>query len=160
MSIDLTQFKSVGEVVTFDDICEVNSPELISIGSKVHFYRGAYLSPCGTHITIGSNTHFAPYGVMYGPLTIGDNCAVAAHVVFASVGHGYERTDMPMVEQPVLKKEIVLEDDVWVGANAVIIQGVRIGTGSIVGAGAVVTKDVPPYSVVGGTPARVIRSRK
>jgi acetyltransferase-like isoleucine patch superfamily enzyme len=160
MSIDLTLFKAVGEDVTFGEICEVNSPELISIGSKVQFYRGVYLSPCGTHITIGSNTHFAPYGVLYGPLTIGDNCAVAAHVVFASVGHGYERADIPMVEQPVNKAEIVLENDVWVGANAVIIGGVTIGEGTIVGAGAVVTKDMPPYSVVGGTPARVIRSRK
>lgn len=160
MTIDVSLFKSVGEKVTFDDICEINSPELISIGSKVHFYRGSYLSPCGTHIVIGSNTHFAPYCCLYGPLTIGDNCAVAAHTVFASVGHGYARTDIPMVEQKVLKKEIVLEDDVWVGANAVITQGVTIGTGSIVGAGAVVTRDVPPFSVVGGVPARIIRDRR
>lgn len=160
MTIDLTAFKSVGDRVTFDDHCEVNSPELISIGSDVHFYRGVYLSPCGTHIDIGSNTHFAPYGCLYGPLIVGDNCAVAAHVVLASIGHGYARTDIPMVEQKALKKEIVLEDDVWIGANAVITQGVRVGTGSIVGAGAVVTRDVPPFSVVGGSPARVIRDRR
>jgi len=65
-----------------------------------------------------------------------------------------------MVDQQVLKKEIVLENDVWVGANAVITQGVRIGTGSIVGAGSVVTKDVPAFSVTGGSPARVIRDRR
>lgn len=160
MSIDLTQLKSVGEDVSFDDCCQVLSPDKVTIGSDVHFYRGVYLSPCGTHIDIGSHTHFAPYGVLYGPLTIGTHCAVAAHVVFASVGHGYDRTDIPMVEQPTTKAEIVLENDVWIGANAVIIGGVTIGEGSIVGAGSVVTKDVPPYSVVGGTPARVIRNRK
>jgi acetyltransferase-like isoleucine patch superfamily enzyme len=160
MSIDLSLFRSIGERVTFDDICEVLSPERISIGNDVRFYRGVYLSPCGEHIDIGTHTHFAPYGCLYGPLTVGSNCAVAAHVVFASVGHGYARTDIPMVDQSVLKKEIVLEDDVWIGANAVITQGVTIGTGSIVGAGAVVTRDVPAYSVVGGVPARVIRDRR
>ena len=160
MSIDLNLFKSVGDNVTFDDICEVLAPERISIGDDVHFYRGVYLSPCGEHIDIGPHTHFAPYGCLYGPLTIGSHCAIAAHVVFASVGHGYARTDIPMVEQKVLKKEIVLENDVWVGANAVITQGVTIGEGTIVGAGAVVTRDIPPYSVVAGAPARVIRDRK
>ncbi len=148
--IELTQFKSVGKNVTFYSACEVLRPDLITIGDNVHFYRGLYLSPCGEHIDIGSDTHFAPYGCLYGPLTIGRNCAIAAHVVFASVGHGYARTDIPMVDQLVLKKEIVLEDDVWVGANAVITQGVRIGTGSIVGAGSVVTKDVPAFRVTGG----------
>ena len=160
MSIDLTQFNSVGENVSFDESCEVLSPDKVSIGSNVEFCRGVYLSPCGTQIDIGSHTHFAPYCALYGPLTIGTHCAIAAHVVFASVGHGYSRTDVPMVEQPVTKSEIVLENDVWIGANAVVIGGVTIGEGSIVGAGAVVTKDVPPYSVVGGTPARIIRNRK
>ena len=97
--------------------------------------------------------------MLYGPLTIGNHVAVAAHVVFASVGHGYDRIDIPMEEQKVQKKEIVVEDDVWFGANAVVIGGVRIGAHSIVGAGAVVTHDVEPYSVVGGTPARLIRKR-
>jgi len=160
VSIDLSLFKSVGKDVTFDDLCEVLSPDKIEIGSHVRFYRGVSLSPGGTHIDIGPQTHFAPYCVLYGPLTIGSHCAVAAHVVFASVGHGYSRTDIPMVEQPSTKNEIVLENDVWIGANAVVIGGVTIGEGSIVGAGAVVTKDVPPYSVVGGVPARIIRDRR
>lgn len=160
MEVDRSQFQAIGENVTFDDICEIQRPDLITIGSDVKFYRGCYLSPVGEYIEIGSNTHFAPYCCLYGPLKVGNNCASAAHVVFAGVGHGYARTDIPMVEQTVLKKEIVLEDDVWIGANAVITQGVRIGEGTIIGAGAVVTRDVPPYSVVGGIPARVIRDRK
>ena len=159
MPIDPSEFKSIGEDVTFDELVSIRSPELITIGDDVQFQRGVIANPAGTYIDIGSHTHFAHYSVLYGPLTIGTHCAVAAHVVFASIGHGYARTDIPMIEQPVMKKKIVLEDDVWIGANAVIIQGVTVGTGSIVGAGAVVTKDVPPYTVVGGTPASVIRSR-
>ena len=157
--IDRTAFKAIGEDVTFDPLVDVRRPELVSIGENVQFHNGVFLNPCGEWITIGSHTHFAPYGVLYGPLTIGDHVAVAAHVVFASVGHGYDRIDIPMVKQPVQKKEIVVEDDVWFGANAVVIGGVRIGAHSIIGAGAVVTHDVEPYSVMGGTPARLIRKR-
>jgi len=157
--IDISAFKSIGEKTTFERLVEIRRPDLISLGHHVEFYQGVFVNPCGTWITIGNNTHFAPYGVLYGPLTIGNNVAVAAHVVFASVGHGYDRIDTPMVEQKVNKKEIIVEDDVWIGANAVIIGGVRIGAHSIVGAGAVVTHDVEPYSVVGGTPARLIRKR-
>ena len=111
-------------------------------------------------ISLYSISPAAPYCVLYGPLTIGSRVAVAAHVVFASIGHGHDRADQPMVDQPVTRREIVVEDDVWIGANAVIIGGVRIGSHSIVGAGAVVTRDVEPYSVVGGVPARLIRRRE
>jgi acetyltransferase-like isoleucine patch superfamily enzyme len=156
---DENKLKSKGENVQFWSGVDILHPELVSIGNHVAFHNGVFLSPCGQWITIGNNTHFAPYGVLYGPLTIGNNVAVAAHVVFASVGHGYDRIDIPMVEQKVNKKEIIVEDDVWIGANAVIIGGIRIGAHSIVGAGAVVTHDVEPYSVVGGTPARLIRKR-
>ena len=160
MEPDRTGLKAIGKNVRFEDDVRLLSPERVSIGDDVLLMYGVYVSPCGAHITIGSNTHFAPYGVLYGPLTIGSNVAVAAHVVFASVGHGYDRVDVPMVDQPTTSRQIVIEDDVWIGANAVIIGGVTVGTGAIVGAGAVVTKDVPPFSVVGGTPARVIRDRR
>ncbi len=160
MIIDREKFKHIGTNVVFEEPAKILDPERISIDDDVLFMHGTYISPCGKHVVIGSHTHFAPYAVLYGPLIIGKYCAIAAHVVFASVGHGYERVDIPMVEQKTQTKEIVLEDDVWIGANAVVVGGVRIGTGSIVGAGAVVTKDVPPFSVVGGTPARVIRDRR
>jgi acetyltransferase-like isoleucine patch superfamily enzyme len=160
MIIDRSMFKHIGTNVIFDEPAQILGPEHISIDDNVHLMHGIYISSCGKQVVIGSNTHFAPYAVLYGPLTIGKHCAIAAHVVLASVGHGYDRVDIPMVKQPAQTKEIVLEDDVWIGANAVVVGGVRIGTGSIVGAGAVVTKDVPPFSVVGGVPARVIRDRR
>ena len=157
--IDVSKFKKTGDNIVFEPLVDIRRPDLITLGNHVEFYRGVFANPCGSWITIGDHCHFAPYGVLYGPLTIGNHVAVAAHVVFASVGHGYDRIDMPMVEQPTQKAEIVVEDDVWIGANAVIIGGVRIGAHSIVGAGAVVTHDVEPYSVVGGTPAKLIRKR-
>lgn len=156
---DITQLQAMGKHVSFDPGVDIQQPERIRVGDHVHFYRGVYLSPCNEWITIGDHCHFAPYGILYGPLTLGNHVAVAAHVVFASVGHGYDRIDIPMVNQATAKKEIIVEDDVWIGANAVIIGGVRIGAHSIVGAGAVVTRDVAPYSVVGGSPARRIRKR-
>ena len=87
---DQTKLKAIGQNVRFEDDVRLLHPERISIGDDVMFMYGVYLSPAGSEITIGSNTHFAPYGVLYGPLTIGDNVAVAAHVVFASIGHGYD----------------------------------------------------------------------
>lgn len=76
------------------------------------------------------------------------------------MNHNTDRTDVPMIQQGYHAKVApVIEDDVWIGAKKTILPGKRIGTGSIVAAGAVVTRDVPPFSVVGGNPARVIRQR-
>lgn len=150
---------AVGEHVVFREYVTVTQPENLYIGHDVLFNVGVHIQ-ASKRIDIGSNTHFAPYCILYGPLEIGDKCAIAAHTVFASVGHTYDRPDIPFVDLPAQSAKIVLEDNVWIGANASIIAGVTIGTGSIVGAGAVVTHDVPPYSVVGGVPARLIRSRR
>lgn len=93
------------------------------------------------------------------PLTLGDNVMVGPNVVMDTSRHNTGRLDIPMQDQGLSFAPIVVEDDVWIGANAVIVCGVRIGCGSIVGAGAVVTKDVPPHAIVGGVPARILGSR-
>ena len=156
----MDKLKHTGENFKCAETVVISQPELISVGDNVTFYHGVYIQPSGQEITIGSNTHFAPYAVLYGPLSVGENCAIAAHVVLASVAHSHADPDTPFVKQPVDKRKITLEDNVWIGANAVIVPGITIGTGSIIGAGAVVTKDVEPYSVMGGVPARLIRKRK
>jgi maltose O-acetyltransferase len=85
---------------------------------------------------------------------------IAPDVIVVGQLHGADRTDIPMVDQGRYTKEpTVVEDDVWLGARAVVMPGIRIGTGAIVGAGAVVTRDVAPYSVVGGVPARQLKTR-
>jgi galactoside O-acetyltransferase len=154
-----SHLKAVGRNLVIRDGVHIEQPHLVSVGDDVLFNQGVHVDPCGEEIVIGSKTHFAPYAVLYGPLEIGSKCAFAAHVVLASIGHTYDLPDVPFVNLPARKKKIVVEDNVWVGANAVIIQGVRIGTGSIIDAGAVVTHDVEPYSVMGGVPARLIRKR-
>ena len=74
--------------------------------------------------------------------------------------HNFERTDLTMREQGVTRQEIVVEDDCWLASGSIILAGVTVGRGSIIAAGAVVTKDVPPYSIVGGNPGKIIRLRK
>ena len=159
LNVTPEQFKSAGENTIIAQNVDILDPQCLSVGDNVEFKYSCHLE-VREGITIGSNTHFAPFCVLYGPLEIGMNCAFAAHCTFASVGHGYERTDIPMVQQPPTSRKIVIEDDVWFGANCVVVGGVRIGQGSIIGAGAVVTKDVEPYSVMGGVPAKLIRKRK
>jgi galactoside O-acetyltransferase len=153
------RLKSIGDKVKFATGVTIIDPEHLSIGDNTFFNVGVHIQ-AGPGVTVGSETHFAPFCVLYGPLEVGNKCAVAAHTVFASVGHTHDDPEVAFVDAPAQSKKIVVEDNVWIGANAVIIGGVRIGTGSIVAAGAVVTHDVQPYSVVGGVPARLLRKRK
>ena len=81
-------------------------------------------------------------------------------VIIYTSGHKFDRTDIPMIDQGFTETEpVVIGNDVWIGRRVIIMLGVNIGDGCILGAGAVVTKDVPAYSVVGGVPARIIKSR-
>ena len=160
-SLDVQKIKKVGKNFKFGEHVKMRDPGSVTVGDDVLLNYGVYMeSSETTPVEIGSNTHFAPYCVMYGPLKVGDNCAFAAHVVLASVGHGHSSVDIPMVKQTGTSKKITIEDDVWFGANAVCIGGVTIGKGSIIAAGAVVTKDVEPYSVMAGVPAKLIKKRK
>lgn len=90
---------------------------------------------------------------------IGNYVRIAAHTVIVATQHIFERIDIPICHQGVEGKGITIEDDVWIGANCTVLGGVTIGKGTIVAAGAVVTKDVEPYSIVAGVPAKVIGSR-
>ena len=80
--------------------------------------------------------------------------------VFLTTSHAHKDTDIPMIDQGFdQEKAIVIEEDVWIGTRSIILPGVRIGKGSIVGAGSVVTKSVPQFSIAAGNPAKVVRSR-
>ncbi len=92
---------------------------------------------------------------------IGNYVMIAPNVTIMSSTHNYERTDIPMIFQgETTGKKVTVEDDVWLGRNVLVMPGVKIGRGSIVAAGAVVTRDVPEYKIVGGVPAKIIKDRK
>ena len=133
----------------------------IIVGKHCMICRGAMLMAYGGHITIGDHSTVNPYCVLYGHggLTIGNGVRIAAHTVIVPANHGYQDKETPIYQQPITAKGIVIEDDVWVGCGVRILDGVRIGKGSVIAAGAVVTKDIAPNSVVGGVPARLIKSR-
>lgn len=110
----------------------------------------------------GREVSFGPGVIIYEPrggLEIGDHCMIAGGVAICGTEHGTERADIPMRKQAAKAGKIVIEDDVWIGMRAVITPGIRIGRGSIIGAGSVVTRDIPAYSIAWGTPCEVQRKR-
>jgi acetyltransferase-like isoleucine patch superfamily enzyme len=109
------------------------------------------------NVYIGTRTFIGIANVLIGPLCIGDDVIIAQNVVFSGLNHGYANLSLPIKDQPCSTAEIVVENEVWIGANAVITAGVRIGKHAVVAGGSVVTKDVPAYSVVGGNPARILK---
>ena len=108
-------------------------------------------------VYIGARSLVGLGNTLIGPLRIGNDVITAQNVVFSGLNHGYENISLPIKDQTCTHAEIVVEDEVWIGANAVITAGVRIGKHAVVAGGSVVTKNVPPYSVVGGNPARILR---
>lgn len=90
---------------------------------------------------------------------IGENVMIAPGVVIVAFNHGFSRLDIPMLNQPNIEKPVHIGNDVWIGANSTITCGVTIGEGCIIGANSMVNKDVAPYSIIGGVPAKLIKSR-
>ena len=108
----------------------------------------------GSHVRVNSGCVI----VSYAGVRIGDDCLIGEYVSIRDANHGTE-LGQPMRCQEHTAELIVIEDDVWIGRGAVILKGVRIGTGAIVGANSVVTRDVPPLTVVAGAPAKTVRQR-
>lgn len=111
-------------------------------------------------ICIGSGSGLGVNCSVHGPLKIGDNVMMGPNVTILTHTHNIERTDIPMGQQGMRVAEVVIGNDVWIGMRVIIMPGVKVGDGAVIGAGAVVTKDVPAFAVVGGVPARIIKFRK
>ncbi|MCU0611073.1 MAG: acyltransferase [Candidatus Eisenbacteria bacterium] len=157
----------IGSNVVIDDGVVLDAkggPETgITLGDGVVLSRGTILSCKGSTITVHDKANFAIGCLVHagGPVTIGRYALLAAHCYLIGVGnHGMDRLDIPMMAQPVASKGLTLEDDVWLGAQVVVLDGITIGTGSVVGACSMVAKDLPPYSVAVGAPARIVRTRR
>jgi acetyltransferase-like isoleucine patch superfamily enzyme len=108
-------------------------------------------------VIIGDYTRIGLHETIIGPVTIGNHCCTGQGTIITALIHNFDDANKKIIAQGVSVKPIVIEDDVMIGANASIMPGVRIGTHSIVAAGAVVTKDVPPHSLVAGVPAKLIK---
>lgn len=94
-----------------------------------------------------------------GQISIGKNVLIGPYVIIYSTNHIFDNTCMSINEQGQTEEPVIIEDDVWIGARSVILPGVIIGKGAVIAAGAVVTKNVEPYSIVGGVPAKFIKYR-
>ena len=108
-------------------------------------------------VIIGDHTRVGLHNTIIGPVTIGCHVNLAQGITVSALNHNFADSEKRIDEQGVSTSPVVVEDDVWIGANAVVLPGVRVGTHSVVAAGAVVTKDVPPHSIVAGVPAIVIK---
>ncbi len=119
----------------------------------------------GEFVTIGDNCLINHNNIIQagktekGSISIGNYVHTGANVFMCGFNHGFYTRDVPTKSQDYIESPIVIEDDVWIGAGAIILAGVTIGKGAIVASNAVVNKNVPPYSIVGGVPAKVIKVR-
>jgi acetyltransferase-like isoleucine patch superfamily enzyme len=134
----------------------------ITLGERVLIQDSVVINANRGEVVLGERSWLGPFCLVYGNggVSIGANVLVAAHTTINTVSHSSKRCDVPINDQPVLTDPVTIEDDVWIGLNAVILQGVTIGRGSIVGAGAVVTRSLPPWSIAVGVPAKVIGRRE
>jgi len=127
----------LGEYSTIEDFCTVNN----GVGDVI----------IGDHSRIGLGN------VLIGPLSIGNQVILAQNIVVSGLNHSYADVHVPIRLQKVTTAPIIIGDETWIGANAVITAGVNIGKHCVVAAGSVVTKSIPDYSVAAGNPARVIK---
>ena len=108
-------------------------------------------------VFIGDHTRIGLHNTIIGPVTIGNHVNLAQGITVTALNHNFENAEKHIDGQGVSTTPVTIEDDIWIGANAVILPGVHIGNHCVVAAGAVVTKDVPPHSLVAGVPAKVIK---
>ena len=139
-----------GQIIIGDD-CEIRHHAVLEVSGR---YNGTI--EIGNHCVIGIGNWLQGSG----RIKIGNDVIIGPYVAIVSTNHSHKDIETPIARQPLQTGEIVIEDDVWIGAHCTIAQNVRIGAHSIIGANSFVNKDVPPYSIVAGAPAKFIKSRK
>lgn len=130
---------------------------LKSCGKKVNIEKNAMFS---SKVSLGDYSGIGINAKIYGACTIGNHVMMGTDVVIITRNHKHDRTDIPMMHQGFEEERpVTIGNDVWIGDRVIIMPGVHIGDGCIIAAGAVVTRDIPAYSIAGGIPAKVIKSR-
>lgn len=156
----------IGSNVTFYPNCFIQGlPARLIVEEHVTFYPNTYISMGNGNeafVEIGHNSHFAPGCVLYGQggLKIGAYNNIAAHTVFATVGHDHSAADIPMTLAGRKTGPITLEDDIWIAANVTVCANTVIAGGCVIGANAVVTKNTEPMGIYFGVPAKRVRDRQ
>lgn len=164
------RYIQVGRNFNVDDFAEINglSKGGLKFGDNVTIGKFALIRPSnqyggniGEGLYMGDNSNLGPYGYIgcSGAVKIGNNVMISPRVSLYAENHNFSDVKTPMKEQGVSKSFVIIEDDCWIASNSIILAGVTVGKGSVVAAGSVVTKDVAPYSIVAGNPAKVIKSR-
>lgn len=174
-------------VAAIENRVRIRFADQISLGKNTYLDQGVYLHACPGGISIGDDSFVMHGAVLHvynfrdlphafirigqnsligelnvlrgqGGITVGDRVYTGPLVQMLAVNHVFDNPELPMVEQGITAQGITIEDDVWIGAGAIVGDGVTIGQGAVVAAGSVVTKDVPARTVVAGVPAKVIRA--
>jgi len=155
----------LGRRVMVGEGCFLDAASLssrIELRDEVWLSRGCYLvAGRGVEIVVEPRAYIGHRCLFYGHggIQIGRDALLANDVQLICGNHTYARRDLPIRAQPTEEQPIILEDDVWLGASAIILGGVKIGRGAVVGAGAVVTHSLPPYSIARGVPAQIVGVR-
>jgi acetyltransferase-like isoleucine patch superfamily enzyme len=157
-----SDFARIGEGVVFERGVLVFHPENIELGDNVYVGHGAILKAYHLNtMRIGSHTWIGQCAFLHsaGGITIGHTVGIGPHVKILTSSHAEAGVDVPILEAPLQFAPVVLEDGCDIGVGTIILPGVTIGRGAQIGAGAVVTRDVPPLAVAAGVPAKVLRFR-
>jgi galactoside O-acetyltransferase len=159
-------FCSCGKKVIIAPGCYIRGGKNIILGDNIGIGLNAQVYAEGSgkeQLKIGNyvflNSNVMLNADLGGQIQIGNNVLIGPNVVIRASNHSFADPNVPIEQQGHVPGRIVIEDDVWLGANVVVLPNVTIGRGAVVAAGAVVTKDVAPFSVVGGVPARLISKR-
>ena len=174
-------------VVAIENNVRIRFADQIQLGNNVYLDEGVYLHACPGGIEIGTNTFVMHHAELHvynfrelpkAGIRIGKDCLIGEYNVIRgqggvdignrvytspgtqiiAVNHVFDDPEQPFIQQGITAQGIIIEDDVWLGSNVVVTDGVRIGKGAVIAAGAVVNEDVPPHTVVAGVPARIIRT--
>lgn len=147
-------YLSTGCIITGSKNISVGSEVRIMQGGMIYAHEGGCIS-LGNHVSLNSNVMIG--AAENGEIIVGNDVLIGPNVVMRASNHKFTSKDVPINQQGHTGGKIIIEDDVWIGSNVVILPNVTVGKGSVIGAGAIVNRNIPPNSLAGGVPAKVIR---